>query len=135
MELREIVVDENMTILGGNMRYRAMQDLGIKECPVKIATGLTEEQKREFVIKDNLSYGEWDMDELANNWDDKLLEDWGFEMPDWGNLENEKETKELIDFNRSHILISYNPSKHIELQDILTELMKISGIEIELSSN
>jgi len=80
MELREIVVDENMVILGGNMRYRAMQELGIKECVVKIAKGFTEEQKKEFIIKDNVAFGEWDYDLLANNFDEEKLVDWGTEI-------------------------------------------------------
>lgn len=103
MQLREIVVDEDMTILGGNMRYRVMQELGIKECPVKIASGLTDAQKKEFIIKDNLAYGEWDMEELANSWDSDLLEEWGFEMPDWGDeeiqdIEEVDNFKETVDF-------------------------------------
>ena len=84
MELREIVVDETMTILGGNMRYLALKELGEKECIVKVARNLTPEQKREFIIKDNSNFGEWDMDALANGWDDLPLADWGVDLPeDW----------------------------------------------------
>jgi hypothetical protein len=82
MELREIVVDENMMILGGNMRYRALKEAGEKECIAKIATGLTQEQKREFIVKDNASFGEWDMDILANIFDDLPLVDWGVNVPE-----------------------------------------------------
>ena len=59
LDLRPIVIDENFTILGGNMRYRACMEAGLKEVPVKIAEGLSDEQKKEFVVKDNLSFGEW----------------------------------------------------------------------------
>jgi hypothetical protein len=82
--LREIVVDETMTVLGGNMRLLALQKSGVKEVTAKIVSGLTKEQKREFVIKDNSSFGSWDMDALANAWGDLPLADWGVDLPeDW----------------------------------------------------
>ena len=84
MSLREIVVDETMTVLGGNMRTLALRKAGAKECTAKIVKGLTEAQKREFAIKDNGSMGEWDFDLLANNWSDLPLDDWGVDLPeDW----------------------------------------------------
>jgi len=84
LSIREIVVDETMTILGGNMRYLALKKAGAKECTAKIVTGLTPEQKREFVIKDNANFGNWSMDDLANNWSDLPLADWGVDLPeDW----------------------------------------------------
>ena len=84
MQLREIVVDETMTVLGGNMRTLALRKAGAKECTAKIVSGLTPEQKREFVIKDNSSFGEWDFDLLANNWGDLPIADWGVDLPkDW----------------------------------------------------
>lgn len=87
MELREIVVDETMMIIGGCMRYRALQSIGEKECIAKIVSGLTPEQKREFIIKDNANnFGEFDMDTLANAWSDLPLVDWGVNLPeDWLN--------------------------------------------------
>ena len=95
LELREIVVDESMMVLGGNMRLRALQESGTVECVAKIVTGLTDDQKREFVIKDNAGFGEWDMDALANAWDDLPLADWGIGLPeDWGA---EKEQIDLSD--------------------------------------
>ena len=85
MELREIIVDENNIILGGNMRYRALKQIGEKECIAKIVTGLTVDQKREFIIKDNSAFGQYDMDALANLWSDLPLADWGVDIPaDWG---------------------------------------------------
>lgn len=80
LELRPIIVDENMTILGGNMRYRAVLDLGFKSVFITIAKGLTDEQKREFIIKDNASFGDWDFDILANDWSDIDLVDWGIDV-------------------------------------------------------
>ncbi len=84
MRLREIVVDETMTVLGGNMRLLALRKIGEKECTAKVVKGLTPEQKREFVIKDNANFGNWNFDELANSWGDLPLADWGVDLPeDW----------------------------------------------------
>jgi DNA modification methylase len=69
-----------MIILGGNMRFRACKEAGIKEIPV-IVTDLSEEKQREFLIKDNTSGGEWDWDMLANEWDTEELEAWGLDLP------------------------------------------------------
>jgi len=80
LELRPIVIDENGVILGGNMRYKACIDAGLTKVPTVQASTLTEEQKREFVVKDNLPYGEWDWEALQG-WDDKNLTDWGLDLP------------------------------------------------------
>lgn len=81
LELRPIVIDENNVVLGGNMRLRALQELGIKEVPVLYANDLTEEQKKEFIIKDNVGFGEWDWDVLANEWNEEELTEWGLDVP------------------------------------------------------
>lgn len=80
LKLRPIVVDEDMVVLGGNMRLKACKEAGLKEVSIKIAEGLTEEQKREFIVKDNVGFGEWDWDVLANAWDTKVLKEWGLEL-------------------------------------------------------
>lgn len=80
LELRPIVVDEDMIVLGGNMRLKACIEAGLKEVPIKIAANLTEEQKKEFIVKDNVGFGEWDWDLLANEWDTELLEEWGLDL-------------------------------------------------------
>lgn len=77
LNLRPILVDETNTILGGNMRYQALRQMGVTETLVQRVTGLNEEQKKEFIIKDNLSYGEWDWSELTLSWNTELLLDWG----------------------------------------------------------
>ena len=79
LELRPIVVNKDMIILGGNMRYKAAKEIGLKEIPVTIAD-LTEDQQREFLIKDNTSGGEWDWEVLANEWDAEQLDDWGLDL-------------------------------------------------------
>lgn len=84
MELRPIVVDNTHTILGGNMRYRVLESLGMKEIPdnwVKYALHLTDEEKRRFIIEDNVPFGEWDYDALANEWDVGELQEWGVDLP------------------------------------------------------
>jgi len=80
LNIRPIVVNKDMIILGGNMRYRACKEAGIKEIPV-IVTDLSEDKQREFLIKDNTSGGEWDWDMLANEWDTDELEAWGLDLP------------------------------------------------------
>jgi len=92
MSLRPIVIDNMGMILGGNMRYRALQDLGFKEIPdnwVKRAEELTAEEKRRFIIADNVGFGEWDWDELSNNWDVEDLEAWGLDVPGFDQEETE----------------------------------------------
>jgi len=81
LKLRPIVVDEKNIILGGNMRYKACIEAGLKEIYVIQADDLTENQKKEFIIKDNSSFGDWDWDVIANEWDIKDLNDWGVDMP------------------------------------------------------
>ena len=79
LEKRPIVVDENMIVLGGNMRLKACLEAGLKEVWIDVANW-TEEQKQEFIIKDNVGYGEWDWEILANEWETKLLNEWGLEL-------------------------------------------------------
>jgi site-specific DNA-methyltransferase (adenine-specific) len=81
LELRPIVIDENNIVLGGNMRLKACQELGLKDVPTIFAKDLTEEQKKEFIIKDNVGFGEWNWDDLANDWDEELLVEWGLDLP------------------------------------------------------
>ena len=80
LEIRPIVVNADMVVLGGNMRLKACKEAGIKEVPIIIADNLTEEQQREFLIKDNVSGGEWDWEVLANEWDSEELTEWGLEV-------------------------------------------------------
>jgi hypothetical protein len=80
LEIRPIVVNSDMVVLGGNMRLKACKEAGIKEIPIIISDNLTEEQQREFLIKDNTSGGEWDFEMLANEWDNEQLEEWGLDL-------------------------------------------------------
>lgn len=82
LELRPIIIDTDGTILGGNMRYRAICELGYNEIPdnwVKRADKLTDQEKQRFIIEDNVEFGDWDFDMLANEWDNDQLAEWGLE--------------------------------------------------------
>ena len=83
LEIRPIVVNTDMVVLGGNMRLKACKEAGLKEVPIIIADNLTEQQQREFLIKDNVSGGEWDWQMLANDWDTVQLEEWGLDIPNF----------------------------------------------------
>ena len=81
LELRPIVINSDNIILGGNMRLRACKEAGLTEVPIIYASSLDQDKQNEFIIKDNVGYGEWDWDTLANEWDTDLLADWGMEFP------------------------------------------------------
>jgi DNA modification methylase len=97
-DVREVVVNSDYMILGGNMRYRAMKEAGWKEIPVRVVDW-SEEKQREFIIKDNSNFGEWDWDILANEWSEEDLENWGVDLPtNWNTGEVvEDEPPELSD--------------------------------------
>lgn len=91
MHLRPIVVNENMIALGGNMRYEAHQVAGLLEVMIMKISGLTADKQREFIIKDNVAFGSWNFDELANNWDVDQLNDWGLEIPQFGGADPDED--------------------------------------------
>jgi len=106
LSLRPMVIDENNMILGGNMRLRALQDLGYTEIDdawVKRSSDLTEEEKQRFIIADNIAFGEWDWDTLANDWDAEQLSDWGLDVwkqetdVDYSILDEEDVSEQLSD--------------------------------------
>ena len=110
MALRPIVVDETNTVLGGNMRLKALQDLGYTEIPddwVKKADELTEEEKKRFIVADNVGFGEWDWEALANEWDTGQLEEWGVDVPKINEYHQEDEGEEFDKSNFSHTADSY----------------------------
>ena len=125
LELRPIVIDENNIILGGNMRTRACIEAGLKEVPVKIAKGLTEEQKREFIIKDNASFGEWEWDILGNEWNTKELDNWGIDV--WQNTDDleEPDFNELTDSNSKDAVIKITFKNEEHLEDAEKEIANI----------
>ena len=94
LEKRPIVVDENMVVLGGNMRLKACKEAKLKKVWIDSAEGWTEQQKQEFIIKDNVGFGEWDWDILANEWSSVDLENWGLDS--WQNMDDIEEATEEI---------------------------------------
>jgi hypothetical protein len=88
LEIRPIVVNADMIVLGGNMRLKACKEAGLKEVPVIFADDLTEEEQKQFIIKDNVGFGEWDWDMIANEWDAIELQEWGFDIPGFDNVED-----------------------------------------------
>jgi len=137
MQLREIVVDETMTVLGGNMRTLALRKAGVDECVAKVVKGLTPEQKREFVIKDNAGFGEWSMDDLANGWSDLPLVEWGVKLPeDWMNgpvLPDQEPQKEPELKSECFVEIYCTKKALQEFTDTLTDWMERDGVTINIS--
>ena len=123
LKLRPIVVDEDMMVLGGNMRLKASKDAGLKEVWIEVAEGLTEEQKKEFIVKDNVGFGEWEWDMLANEWDSVQLAEWGVDV--WQNEDDIETTDEfsLPDGDKSNLeQITYTLSS--EQSNIIKEAVK-----------
>lgn len=75
--------DGKLVVLGGNMRLKAAKEIGLKELPVLLADDWTEEQKQQFLIKDNVGFGEWNWQELQQDWDVEKLAEWGLDVPQW----------------------------------------------------
>ena len=113
-EIRPIVVNTDMVILGGNMRFRAMKEAKWKEVPVEIVDW-SEEKQREFIIKDNVSGGEWDWSMIANEWDTEQIEEWGLDIPLY--FEEEEMNAEEDDFDV--------PEDGIETDIVLGDLFEI----------
>ena len=117
LEIRPIVVNDEMVVLGGNMRLKACKEAGLKEIPVIKASDLTPEQQREFIIKDNVGFGEWDWAMLANEWDYKELDNWGLTLPNFdvdpdysildGNQELDNQLNEMNEGIRKAIQIEF----------------------------
>ena len=103
LKLRPIVVNSDMVVLGGNMRLKACKEAGLKEVWVLKADDLTEQQQREFIVKDNVGFGEWDWDVLGNEWNVQQLGDWGLEVwqpeeqVDYSILDDEDFSSDLED--------------------------------------
>jgi len=94
LEIRPIVVDENMVVIGGNQRFKAAQMAGLTEVPVMKVENLTDEQKKQFIIKDNINHGDWDWEALVSEFNLDSLRDWGADIPDF-NMDAEPD----IDLN------------------------------------
>jgi len=108
LNVRPIVVNKDMVVLGGNMRLKAIKEAGHKEVAVEIVDW-TEDKQKEFIVKDNVGYGEWDWDDLANNWDAQELTEWGLDIPNF-NIEG------FADKNKELSLEDVNDTMTINLK-------------------
>jgi hypothetical protein len=111
LNVRPLVVNKDMVVLGGNMRLKAIKEAGIKEISIEIVDW-TEDQQKEFIIKDNVGFGEWNWDDLANNWDEIELTDWGLDIPDFNkgidNEEGEIKISTELDQHSNYIVLKFN---------------------------
>ena len=124
LEIRPIVVNSDMIVLGGNMRLKACKEAGLKEVPIILADNLTEEEQKQFIIKDNVGFGEWDWDMLANEWEPELLDDWGIMIPDIFNTEDIDLDKFFEEDNtekdgKLKIILEYTQEDYDAVQDAL----------------
>ena len=137
MSLRPIVIDDDNLVLGGNMRLRAIKELGMKEIPddwVKKASELSDEEKRRFIIEDNVEFGEFDFDILANEWNENELVDWGIDV--LNNKEsNVIKEQDIIPYKKVYILLIIDPEKSFEVKKRIRDLIQEYQIEIEESAN
>ena len=124
LKIRPIVINDNMMVLGGNMRLKACKEAGIKEVSVINAGDLTEEQQREFIIKDNVGFGEWDWDLLADEWDIEQLDEWGLKTWDVSDVdlddffEDDTTDKE----NTNKIVLEYNDEEYAKVIELFGNL-------------
>ena len=125
LEIRPIVVNEEMIVLGGNMRLKACQEAGLKEVYIIKASDLTEEQQKEFIIKDNIGFGEWDWDNLANQWDESKLSDWGLDV--WV-----KNNDELLELDNDIVESNINAPKITDEGYSLFELVMLHKNKLTL---
>lgn len=147
LDLRPIVVNDDMIVLGGNMRLKACKEAGLKEVPVIKASDLTEEQQKEFIIKDNVGFGEWDWNALANTWDSESLNEWGLNIPDFQPISKDIDYSILDDIQiddqmndmaksvRKAIQIEFEPEHYEEAQELVKfwreQKLYIGGFLIE----
>jgi hypothetical protein len=124
LNVRPIVVNKDMVVLGGNMRLKAIKEAGIKEINVDIVDW-NEQQQKEFIIKDNASFGEWAWSDLANNWDSEELTDWGLDIPNFNTEGFADKNKELsIDdvIDSMTITLKYTEDEYHIVKDALLKL-------------
>lgn len=114
LEIRPIVVNNDMIVLGGNMRLKACKEAGLKEIPIIKASDLTEDQQREFIIKDNVGFGEWDWELIASEWDTEILPEWGLDLPEF-------ETEEVLEAQED----DYEVPDEIKTDIVLGDLIEI----------
>jgi len=132
VNVRPIVVNTDMIVLGGNMRLKAMKEAGWKEAPIQIVDW-DEQKQKEFIVKDNVGYGEWDWDDLANNWDAQELTDWGLEIPNFDNGDYADKNAELnIDDIQDSMTINlkYTEEEYLIVKEALSKIASTPELAI-----
>ena len=129
LKIRPIVVNNDMVVLGGNMRLKACKEAGLKKIPIIKADALTEEQQREFIIKDNVGFGEWDWDLIANQWDAEQIEEWGLDVwqqpanVDYSLLDDnddiDEQLEEMTGGVKKAIQIEFEPDHYLEAYELV----------------
>ena len=128
LEIRPIVVNEDMIVLGGNMRLKACKEAGLKEIPIIKASDLTEEQQKQFIIKDNVGFGDWDWDILVNDWQSQELKEWGLDVwqpeteVDYSILDEEDVSEQLEEMTsgvKKAIQIEFEPDHYDEAYQLV----------------
>ena len=139
LEIRPIVVNDDMVVLGGNMRLKACQEAGLKEVHIIKADKLTVKKQREFIVKDNVGFGEWDWDMLANEWDNAELNDWGLDV--WqpekevdysilNEIDLDEEVENMYQQTKKSIILEY-PSEGFEPIKTLYDKLKADGVDLQ----
>jgi len=126
LNLRPIVVNADNIVLGGNMRLKACKEAGLKQVPVILAEDLTEEQQKQFIIKDNVGFGEWDWEALANQWDSDELSEWGLDVPQFEPTIDYSDKNEEISINDLEsgmiIKLKYTEEEYLIVKEKLSQI-------------
>jgi ParB-like chromosome segregation protein Spo0J len=134
LKIRPIVVNEDLIVLGGNMRLKACKEAGLKEVHIIKASEFTAKQQREFIVKDNVGFGEWDWNMIANEWDTEQLDDWGLDLPLGSQIDNLEDDEEIelpqsvqLEPPKEYILIMAEPNS-VEWEE-LKESLKLKMVK------
>lgn len=121
--------DGKLVVLGGNMRLKAAKEVGLKKLPVMLADDWNEEQKQQFLIKDNVGFGEWNWEELQQDWDVQQLGEWGLDVPQWANNSEDIEDIENIESFNESVNFTIKCESIEQLEELQTKL-NVSGSKI-----
>ena len=121
--------DGKMVVLGGKMRLKAAKEVGLKKLPVMLADDWNEEQKQQFLIKDNVGFGEWNWEELQQDWDVQQLGEWGLDVPQWANNSEDIEDIENIESFNESVNFTIKCESIEQLEELQTKL-NVSGSKI-----
>ena len=132
LELRPMIYNPStMEVMGGNMRLKALRELGHKDIPdnwIKSAESLTEDERKRFIIVDNVGFGEWDWNILEDDWDSEELTDWGLELDGFEDVEEDHELKEDDTDLSDELKESFRPVKILLFNSASSSQLILSDI-------